>query len=263
MTGTPSPVTSTTAMLNGTVNPDASSVSDCHFAISPAPTTGASIPCSQQVGAGSTPVAVSAAITGLSPSTIYTATLVATSAQGSSSGSPVTFVTSATSVSGVGVGVGVGTGPLGTGPLGGALTVTNLKLSPTRFRRGTRAASIAKTKPKKKAKALPTSTTISFALSQTATVALSFELAQPGVLVGRKCGAVSKTHRKGKRCTRYTTVRGGVTRTGHAGTDKITFAGVLDGGTRLAPGTYRLALGATGPAGSATATQHPSFTLLG
>ena len=80
---------------------------------------------------------------------------------------------------------------------------------------------------------------------------------------GASAALVSKTHRKGKRCTRYTTVRGGVTRTGHAGTDKITFAGVLDGGTRLAPGTYRLALGATGPAGSATATQHPSFTLLG
>ena len=82
------------------------------------------------------------------------------------------------------------------------------------------------------------------------------------MLVGRKCGAVSKAHRKGKRCIRYTSVRGGVTRAGHAGTDKITFAGILDGGAHLAPGTYRLSLGATGPGGSATAAQHPTFTLL-
>jgi hypothetical protein len=140
--------------------------------------------------------------------------------------------------------------------------VTSLKLSPTRFHRGTHVATIAK-QPKKKAKALPTSTAISFALSQAATAKLSFELAQPGMLVGRKCDAISKTHRKGKRCTRYTAVRGGVTRAGHAGTDKIMFEGVLDGGARLAPGTYRLSLSATGPAGSATAAQHPAFTLLG
>jgi hypothetical protein len=150
-----------------------------------------------------------------------------------------------------------------SGISGGPLTVTNLALSPTRFRRGTRPATIAKAKPKKQAKAFPMSTTISFALSSAATVSLGFELAQPGVLIGRRCGAASKTHRKGKRCTRYTPVRGGVTLTGHAGADKITFAGILDGGARLAPGTYRLSLDAIGPGGSATAAQRPSFTLLG
>jgi hypothetical protein len=147
--------------------------------------------------------------------------------------------------------------------LNGQLSVTNLELSPTRFRRGTHATTIAKRAPKKKAKVLPTSTIISFALSSAATVALSFELTQPGVLVGRKCDAASKAHRKGKRCTRYTAVHGGITLAGHAGTDKITFVGVLGGGVRLAPGAYRLSLSATGPAGSATAAQHPSFTLLG
>jgi hypothetical protein len=83
------------------------------------------------------------------------------------------------------------------------------------------------------------------------------------VLVGRTCGAVSKAHSKGKRCVRYTAVHGGVIRAGHAGIDKITFAGVLDGGAHLAPGTYRLSLSATSPAGSAIASQHPTFTLLG
>jgi hypothetical protein len=256
VTGTAPVVTSTSATLAGTVNPDGSSVSDCHFAISPASPSGAMVPCSQQVGSGSTPVAVSASLTGLAPSTTYTVTLTASSAQGSSSGSPVTFTTSASS------GAGSDTRPPGTGPLRTALTVTNLKLSPARLRRGTRAATIAKAKPKKQAKALPTSTTISFALSAAATTKLSFELAQPGVLGGRKCSAASKTHRKGKRCTRYTTVRGGVTRSGHAGTDRITFAGILDGGARLSPGEYRLSLSAGSPSGNATAAQHPVFTLL-
>jgi hypothetical protein len=259
VTGAPQALTSVTASLSGTVNPDGSVVSDCHFTVSPVPLSGAVVPCLQQVGSGGEPVSVTALLAGLSPSTLYTVTLIATSAQGTGSGTPVTFVTSAAS------GSGAGTGPAGTGGLGtaGALTVMNLKLSPTRFHRGTRPATIAKAKPKKKAKALPTSTTISFALSQAATVKLSFELAQPGVLAGRKCGATSKTHRKGKHCTRYTALRGAVTLAGHAGTDKITFAGVLDDGARLAPGTYRLSLGATASAGSATAAQHPTFTLLG
>jgi hypothetical protein len=258
-----STVSANAATLAGSVNPNGSQVTDCHFQIAPAPPGGNSlVPCEQQVGAGSTPVVVSALASGLSPATTYTFTLMATSAQGASSGSPVTFVTLATSGPGSGTGVGVGVGPLGTGPLGGALSVTNLKLTPTRFHRGTRPATIAR-QPKKKAKALPISTTISFVLSSSATVKLGFELAQPGVLVEHKCSVVSKTHRKDKRCVRYKAVHGGVTRAGHAGTDKITFAGVLDGGVRLAPGTYRLSLGATGPAGSATAAQHPSFTLLG
>jgi len=256
VTGQPSAVTATTAALGGTVNPSGWQVLGCAFAISPAPAGVATFPCGQQLGAGITPLPVSATAAGLTPSTTYTVTLTAMSVQGTGSGAPVMFVTSAAS------GSGAGTGPAGIGASGGALSVTNLKLSPTRFHRGMRPATIAK-KPTKKTKALPTSTTISFVLSQAAMAKLGFELAQPGVLVGRKCGAVSNTHRKGKRCTRYTAVRGAITRAGHAGTDKITFSGVLDGGARLAPGTYRLSLGATGPGGSATAAQHPTFTLLG
>jgi hypothetical protein len=257
VTSQPSAVTVTTAALAGTVNPSGWQVLSCAFEISPAPAGVAAFPCGQQLGAGIAPLPVSATAAGLAPSTSYTVTLVATSAQGTGSGSPVTFVTSASP------GPGAGTGPAGIGASEGALSVTNLELSPTRFHRGTRPATIAKREPKKKTKALPTSTTISFVLSQAATAKLSFELAQPGVLVGHKCRAVLKARRKGKRCTRYKVIHGGVTRDGHAGTDKIAFAGLLDGGARLAPGTYRLSLGATDPGGGATAAQHPSFTLLG
>lgn len=245
LTGAPSALTSATATLNGTVNPDGSQVTECHFTITPAPSGGASIPCQQQVGAGSVPVAVSAAIAGLAPATTYTVTLTAASAQGSVSGAPVTFLTSA------------------SGSVGGsnaaaasALTVTNLKLSPTRFRLGKRAATLAKKQT------LPSATTISLTLSQAATVALSFEQSRAGVLVGHKCVALSKSHRKGRGCTRYAALPHHVTLSAHAGADKIAFDGILDGGSRLAPGSYRLSLTASGAGGRATATQHPTFTLL-
>jgi hypothetical protein len=263
VTGSPQAVTATSATLTGTVNPDGSSVGDCHFTISPAPPSGASTPCTQQVGAGGMPVAISASATGLVPGTVYSVTLVATSAQGTSAGTPITFATAE------GIACAVSAPSTQSTPVCPSEfakvpppVINALKLSPTRFRRGTHAATIAN-KPKKKTKALPTSTTISFALSSAATAKLSFEQAQPGVLAGRKCVAISKTHRAGKRCTHYKPVRGGVTRSGHPGTDKLTFAGVLDGGSRLAPGTYRLTLVATNPGGTTTAAQHPSFTLLG
>jgi len=248
VTGAASAVTSTGATLTGTVNPDGSQVTECHFTIAPAPSGGPSIPCQQQVGAGSVPVAVSAAIAGLAPATSYTVTLTASSAQGSASGAAVTFVTSASGSAGA-----------PTAGATSAVTVTNLKLSPARFRRGRRAATIAKST----VKTLPTATTISFALSQAATVKLSFEAAHAGVLVAHKCTAIGKTHRKGKPCTRYALVPHGVSLSAHAGTDRITFDGVLDGGSRLAPGRYRLSLAAVGVGGSATAAQRPTFTLVG
>jgi hypothetical protein len=256
-TGAPSAITTTGATLNGTLNPDGSQINDCHFAVSPAPPAGASIPCAQQVGAGSTPVAVSSAIGGLSPATTYTVTLQASSAQGSTSGSAVTFVTASPSAGG-------STGPSGAATSAGAadsaatvaLTVTNLKVSPTRFRRGKHAATIAK------AKSLPTSTTISFTLSRAATVALTFQATSAGVLRGGKCAAPSKARRKGKHCTRYVTLSHGVTRSAHAGTNRIVFYGVLDGGSRMAPGGYQLSLLASGAGARASAAQHPTFTVV-
>jgi hypothetical protein len=198
------------------------------------------VDCSQQVGAGSSPVAITAALNGLSPTTTYTVTLVAESAAGAMHGSAVQFTTSAISSAAQ------------------ALAVAGLRLSPARFRIGKHAATISK-----KTKALPTATTISFALSGAATVALGFEQAHPGVLVGHKCAALSKTHRAGKRCTRYAPISHGVSRVAQAGSDRLVFDGILDGGSRLAPGSYRLLLTATAATSRATAGQHPTFTLLG
>jgi hypothetical protein len=234
-TGAPSAVTGTTATLTGTVNPDGSQTSDCHFVVVPAPAGGTTVPCPQQVGAGSTPVVVSAAIAGLAPSTTYTVTLVASSAQGTGSGASVAFSTATGSAS---------------------LSVAQLALSPARFHRGRHAATISA------AKRAAAGTTISFRLSAAATVTLSFQRVQAGVLVGRRCVAAGRGHAKGRRCSRYMSVSHTVARGGHAGLNRVHFEGVLDGGSRLAPGSYRLSLSARAPAGSAAAAQHPTFTLL-
>jgi hypothetical protein len=192
----------------------------------------------QQVGAGSAPVAVSTGVDGLKRSTTYTVTLVASSAQGTTSGASVGFSTPA------------------PGAGGGSLSVTQLALSRARFHRGRHAATISTSKGTK------AGTTISFRLSGAGTVTLSFQRVQAGVLVGRRCLAPGKGHARGRRCSRYTAIAHAVARAGHAGLNRVHFEGVLDGGARLAPGGYRLSLSARGPAGSANAAQHPTFTLL-
>jgi hypothetical protein len=236
-TGAPSTIASTTATLTGTVNPDGSQISDCHFVVAPAPAGAATAPCTQQVGAGSAPVAVSAGLVGLQPSTAYTVTLVASSAQGTTSGAGVGFSTPA------------------PGTSSGSLSVAQLAVSPARFHRGRRAATVSAARP-------AVGTTISFRLSAAATATLSFERAQAGVHVGRRCLPAAAAHPKGRRCTRYTPISHTVARRGHAGLNRVHFEGVLDGGARLAPGGYRLSLSARGPGGSANAAQHPVFTLL-
>ncbi len=185
---------------------------------------------------------------------VYTVTVAGTDAAGNSTAhSGSITVTAGSSTSNA---PGSGAGKAGSS---GTLTVTGLKVTPARFRRGKRTATIARTKTK----AMPTATTISFVVSEEATVKLVFEASQQGVRVGAKCTAKSKTHRSGKRCTRYAPVSRGISRAAHAGANRITFDGVLDGGRSLPAGTYRISLLATDAAATATASEHPSFTLLG
>jgi hypothetical protein len=248
LTGQASQIGQTTATLNGTVNPNAWQPTGCSFAISPAPSGVSTFPCAQQLATGISPVPVSATAAGLAPGTQYTATLTSSTMQGSSQGAPVTFTTSAIAVS---------TGPPptygSTGP-----KVTDLELSPSTFRRGKHMATIAKSGTKKKA---PTATTVSFDLSEAATVTLGFEPSRPGVTVGKRCVVKSRRNSKGKRCSLWMPAHGNVIRAGHAGLDKIHFEGILDADKPLPAGTYRLSLKASDQAGSATAPQHPTFKL--
>jgi hypothetical protein len=248
LTGSPSAITATTVTMNGMVNPNAWQPTGCSFVIAPAPGGVSTFPCIQQLATGISPVSVSATAAGLAPATLYTVTLTSSTVQGSSNGAPVAFTTSAAALS---------TGPpLIQGSAGP--TVADLKLSPSAFRRGKHLATLAKAEAKKKA---PTATTISFDLSEAATVALSFEQSRPGVTVGKRCVTKSRAHSKGKRCSLWAPYKGGVTLAGHAGLDKIRFEGLLDAKKPLPTGVYRLSLKASNSSGSTVAAKHPSFDL--
>jgi hypothetical protein len=251
ITAAPGAITATTAGLNGTVNPDAWQVMSCAFAISPAASGVSTFPCAQQLGNGGTPIPVSATATGLSPGTTYTVMLVAASIQGMGSGNPVVFTTPSSNGNPPSIGSGTGRGPV----------ISALKLSPTRFRRGKHAAKIAG-RPHHGKPNTPIGTTISFQLSSTASVTLSFQRTQPGQLADHSCLAPSPKRHHPRRCTRYSSTSGTLTLPAHAGSNRIHFEGILDGTRRLLPGSYQLTLSGGDAAGTTTAAQHPTFTLL-
>jgi phosphodiesterase/alkaline phosphatase D-like protein len=93
VTAAASSLAQTSATLNATVDPNGSEVKACTFQYGTTTAYGASVPCSAVQGAGTSPVAVSAAVTGLTPNTTYHYTLSATNALGTGEGADRTFTT--------------------------------------------------------------------------------------------------------------------------------------------------------------------------
>jgi hypothetical protein len=93
-------------------------------------------------------------------------------------------------------------------------------------------------------------TSLSFSLSEAATVKIAVQRRRAGRRKGARCVAPTKKLRKAKTCTRYVTL-GTLTKSGRAGTNKVTFTGRLNG-KALPRGTYRFSLTATDTAGNAT-----------
>jgi YVTN family beta-propeller protein len=90
-TGSASEVKQRSATLNATVNPHGAEVTSCKLEYGETPTEGppstwSSAPCSTNPGAGTTPVAVSARVTGLRPGGIYSFRILAKTAGGPSLG---------------------------------------------------------------------------------------------------------------------------------------------------------------------------------
>jgi DNA-binding beta-propeller fold protein YncE len=93
--GEPANVTTKAASLSGTVDPRGVAVSECKFVYGLTDEVGSgpynhSVPCKQtpaEIGAGSSPVAVSAQLEGLEPGELYHFRLVATNANGAGEGS--------------------------------------------------------------------------------------------------------------------------------------------------------------------------------
>jgi hypothetical protein len=96
VTGAASPIGKTTATLNGTVNPNGGNVTACTFEYGLTTGYGQTAPCvPASPGAGTSPVPVSAEVTGLSPNTLYHFRLAATNTSGSANGNDATFTTEA------------------------------------------------------------------------------------------------------------------------------------------------------------------------
>jgi hypothetical protein len=92
-TGAAGSVTKPAATLAGSVNPNGLSVTDCHFSYGVGSPSGTNVPCASLPGAGTSDVAVSASVSGLTPGTTYQFRLVATSLGGTTVGSGGTFKT--------------------------------------------------------------------------------------------------------------------------------------------------------------------------
>jgi hypothetical protein len=88
-----SSVKQSSATLNATVNPEGSEVTACTFEYGTSLAYGSSVPCASLPGSGTSPVAVSAAISGLSPSATYHFRISATNAGGVAFGSDQSFAT--------------------------------------------------------------------------------------------------------------------------------------------------------------------------
>lgn len=110
-------------------------------------------------------------------------------------------------------------------------TLTGLKQSHQSWREGTKAASISSHNHKP-----PVGTTFSFALNEAASVQLAFTTA------GKPAGTLVLA--------------------GPAGSDKISFDGVLKGAKRLKPGTYTVSFTASNSAGKKSSTSKLTFTIV-
>lgn len=95
--GAASNVQSTSATLNGAVTSAASAVTECYFEYGETLTYGHRVNCATLPGQSSTPVPVSADLTGLTPATTYQFRLIAQNGNGSGYGSAETFTTTGTS----------------------------------------------------------------------------------------------------------------------------------------------------------------------
>src|SRR5205807_278629 len=81
-----SSVTQTSATLNASVNPNGSEVSECKLEYGTTTSYGSSAPCTPAPGAGTSPVAVSAALSGLATNTTYHFRIFAKNGGGTSTG---------------------------------------------------------------------------------------------------------------------------------------------------------------------------------
>lgn len=95
-TGAATAPATSSVTLNGTVDPEGTAVTDCHFAYGATIAYGQSVPCAEtagDIGTGTGPVSVHADVSGLEASSDYHFKLVAANASGVSNGDDAAFST--------------------------------------------------------------------------------------------------------------------------------------------------------------------------
>jgi subtilisin-like proprotein convertase family protein len=125
-----------------------------------------------------------------------------------------------------------------TAPLLDRLTVR-----PRRFRAGGRGARVG------------------YRLSEPATVAFRVQRAARGRRAGRRCAPATRRNRRARRCTRWVSLRRGLSRRGRAGSNRFRFRGRV-GGRRLRRGAYRLVATATDATGNRSSRRSVRFRIV-
>jgi hypothetical protein len=226
-------VTLSSATLNGTLLTETSGTAYFQYGTSTA--YGAST-AHRAIAASISAHPVSAAVTGLSPSTTYHFRIVVENAGGPGYGADQTFTTAT---------------PPNSAP--SRPIVGNASESHRTWREGGKLAVITRRKP-------PVGTTFSFSLNEQASVTLAFTQQPGGRKVPGKCVAQTKANRHKHACRR-TVVRGTLTFTGHA-TNKVAFQGRISPTKKLQPGTYTLVISATNAAGQRSSARPLTFTIV-
>jgi streptogramin lyase len=257
------------ASLTGTVNPNGTSIADCHFEFGTNPAYGTSIPCAQTVGGGTAPVAVSTMLGALSPGQSYHFRIVAANAFGTGAGDDETFtMPPASAAAGATIGIDQ-TLTTGTG-MGGGVAGSSSALAPPqvlaasvrpslfavqrgRASQGGRARKPASRQP-------PIGTTFRFTLSEAARVAFTIQPILPGREVGRGCVAKTRRNRANHACTRLGEP-GGLAVNAVAGQNSTKFSGRI-GGHLLTPGRYLVTLVASDAAGRRSAPVRLRFQVV-
>jgi hypothetical protein len=232
-------IASTGATLGGQLNPNARPTS-YHFEYGTSTSYGTStVP--QAGSPGVSPVAVSAAVTGLAPATTYHYRLVASNADGATIGNDQTLTTTATTG-----------GPRGAH---GAPRFLSASVLPNVFA----VRHKGRTRKHRRSR-IPTRTTFHFRLSEAARVVFTIEQILPERRTGHACHAPTKTNRKHRPCTRFLKPRRFALNAA-VGTNTIKFSGRI-AGRALAPGTYRATLLATDTAGRSSAPERLRFRVV-
>ena len=222
----PAAATATTATLTATVEPNKQQTT-VYFVWGPAAGPGQRT-ADETLTRGTVDAKVGASIGGLIPATTYRYHVVATNADGTTTGQDQTFTAQAAPA-------GTGTATTGTSATGPTTTtpspvLTRLTLTPQAFR------------PATKAHRSHRGTAISYTDTAAAKTTFTIQRRFAGIVTGGRCVAAPKKASRGtrpKRCARYVLLRGRFTHSDAAGLNALRWSGALLG-KPLRPGRYRL-----------------------